>query len=100
MVGRESVGRQALFPPPRADDTTGRAIRKIMRADLICIDDIGLLPVTTETAEALHRVVDASYELARRRLMEGRWRGAEAVNKTQASSSFTELCENRSPLTC
>jgi hypothetical protein len=46
----------------RVDDTTSRAIRKIMRADLICIDDIGLLPVTTETAEALYRVVDAAYE--------------------------------------
>ena len=33
-----------------------------MRADLICIDDIGLLPVATETAEALYRVVDAAYE--------------------------------------
>jgi DNA replication protein DnaC len=46
----------------RADDTMGRAIRKIMRADLVCIDDIGLLPVTTDTAEALYRVVDAAYE--------------------------------------
>ena len=45
-----------------ADDTTARAIRKIMRADVIVIDDIGLLPVTTETAEALYRVVDAAYE--------------------------------------
>ncbi len=33
-----------------------------MRADLICIDDIGLLPVTNDTAEALYRVVDAAYE--------------------------------------
>ncbi len=56
----ESLG--ALFRRHRADDTTGRAIRKIMRADLICIDDIGLLPVSTETAEALYRVVDAAYE--------------------------------------
>jgi DNA replication protein DnaC len=56
----ESLG--ALFRRHRADDTTGRAIRKIMRSDLICIDDIGLLPVTTETAEALYRVVDAAYE--------------------------------------
>jgi DNA replication protein DnaC len=46
----------------RADDTMTRAIRKIMRADLICIDDIGLLPVSTDTAEALYRVVDAAYE--------------------------------------
>jgi len=56
----ESLG--ALFRRHRADDTTGRAIRKIMRAELICIDDIGLLPVATETAEALYRVVDAAYE--------------------------------------
>ena len=46
----------------RADDTITRAITKLMRADLICIDDIGLLPVTTDTAEALYRVIDAAYE--------------------------------------
>jgi len=46
----------------RADDTITRAIRRIMRADLIIIDDIGLLPVPTETAEALYRVVDTAYE--------------------------------------
>ena len=40
----------------------GRASKKLMRADLICIDDIGLLPVTTDTAEALYRVVDAAHE--------------------------------------
>ena len=39
-----------------------RAIRKLMRADLICVDDIGLLPVGNDTAEALYRVVDAAYE--------------------------------------
>lgn len=46
----------------RADDTTGRLIKRIMRADVIVIDDIGLLPVAAETAEALYRVVDAAYE--------------------------------------
>jgi DNA replication protein DnaC len=46
----------------RVDGTTTRAIRKILRADLLCIDDIGLLPVSTDTAEALYRVVDAAYE--------------------------------------
>ena len=45
-----------------ADDTTAKAIRRIMRADVIVIDDIGLLPVATETAEALYRVVGAAYE--------------------------------------
>jgi DNA replication protein DnaC len=52
----------ALIRRHGVDDTTTRAIRKIMRADVIVIDDIGLLPVTTETAEALYRVVDAAYE--------------------------------------
>ncbi|MCB0995384.1 MAG: IS21-like element helper ATPase IstB [Acidimicrobiales bacterium] len=46
----------------RADDSTGRAIKRIMRAEVIVIDDIGLLPVAAETAEALYRVVDAAYE--------------------------------------
>lgn len=45
-----------------ADDTVPKAIKRIMRADVIVIDDIGLLPVNTETAEALYRVVDAAYE--------------------------------------
>src|SRR5262245_33363557 len=39
----------------RVDGTTARAIQKILRADLICVDDIGLLPVSTDTAEALYR---------------------------------------------
>lgn len=52
----------ALIRRHGADDTTSRAIKKIMRADVIVVDDIGLLPVTTETAEALYRVVDAAYE--------------------------------------
>ena len=52
----------ALVHRHRADGTTTRAIRKLMRADLICIDDIGLLPVGNDTAEALYRVVDAAYE--------------------------------------
>ncbi len=35
-----------------------------MRADLVIIDDIGLLPVAEDTAEALYRyrLVDAAYE--------------------------------------
>ena len=56
----EALG--AMVRRHRADDTTGRAIKRIMRADVIVIDDIGLLPVTAETAEALYRVVDAAYE--------------------------------------
>lgn len=56
----EQLGQ--LIGRHRADGTTSRAIKKLMRADLICIDDIGLLPVATDTAEALYRVVDAAYE--------------------------------------
>ena len=52
----------ALVRRHSADDTATKAIKRIMRADVIVIDDIGLLPVTTETAEALYRVVDAAYE--------------------------------------
>ncbi|MDQ1423506.1 MAG: hypothetical protein QOD72_1004, partial [Acidimicrobiaceae bacterium] len=39
----EALG--ALVRRHRADDTTGRAIKRILRADVIVIDDIGLLPV-------------------------------------------------------
>jgi DNA replication protein DnaC len=56
----ENLG--ALLHRHRADDTFARAIKRIMRADLIVIDDIGLLPVSNDTAEALYRVVDAAYE--------------------------------------
>lgn len=46
----------------RADDTVAKAIGKLIRADLIVIDDIGMLPVAPDAAEALFRVVDAAYE--------------------------------------
>ena len=51
-----------------------------MRADVIIIDDIGLLPVTTETAEALYRVVDAAYE-----------RRSVALSSNLHPSGFDEL---------
>jgi DNA replication protein DnaC len=46
----------------RADDSVTRAVGKLIRADLVIIDDVGLLPVSTDAAEALFRVVDAAYE--------------------------------------
>ncbi len=46
----------------RADDSVSKAIGRLIRADLIVIDDIGMLPVAAEAAEALFRVVDAAYE--------------------------------------
>jgi DNA replication protein DnaC len=46
----------------RADDSVNQAIGKLIRSDLVIIDDVGLLPVSSDAAEALFRVVDAAYE--------------------------------------
>ena len=46
----------------RADDTVTKAITRILRADLVVVDDIGLLPVAHDAAEGLYRLVDAAYE--------------------------------------
>lgn len=64
----------------RADDSITRAIKRLMRAELIVIDDIGLLPVATDTAEALYRVVDAAYE-----------RRSLAISSNLHPSGFDEL---------
>jgi DNA replication protein DnaC len=41
---------------------SARTVSKIVRADLIVIDDIGMLPAGQDAAEAFYRVVDAAYE--------------------------------------
>jgi DNA replication protein DnaC len=46
----------------RADDTVSKAITRVLRADLVVIDDIGLLPVAADAAEGLYRIIDAAYE--------------------------------------
>ena len=46
----------------RADNSVSKAIAKLIRAELVIVDDVGLLPVSTDAAEALFRVVDAAYE--------------------------------------
>jgi len=46
----------------RADDSVTRAVRAILRAQLIVVDDIGLLPVSPDAAEGFFRLVDAAYE--------------------------------------
>lgn len=46
----------------RPDDTVAKAIGRVCRADLIVVDDIGLLPVAHDTAEGFYRLVDAAYE--------------------------------------
>jgi DNA replication protein DnaC len=45
-----------------ADGSVARTITKITRADLIVVDDIGMLPAGQADAEALYRVIDAAYE--------------------------------------
>jgi DNA replication protein DnaC len=46
----------------RADDTVTKAVARILRSELIAVDDIGLLPVSADAAEGLFRLVDAAYE--------------------------------------
>ena len=46
----------------RPDDSVAKAINRLVRVDLIIVDDVGLLPVAADAAEALFRVVDAAYE--------------------------------------
>jgi len=46
----------------RADDSVAKAIARVLRADLLVCDDIGLLPVSQDAAEGLYRLVDAAYE--------------------------------------
>jgi DNA replication protein DnaC len=46
----------------RADDSLTRAVARILRAELVVVDDIGLLPVSADAAEGLYRLVDAAYE--------------------------------------
>ena len=45
-----------------ADGSIARTVARITRADLIVIDDIGMLPAGQAAAEALYRVIDAAYE--------------------------------------
>ena len=52
----------ALVRRHRADHTVTKAIGRILRADLIEVDDIGLLSVGADAAEGLYRLVDAAYE--------------------------------------
>jgi len=56
----ESLG--VLVRRHRADDSVTRAIARILRADLIIVDDVGLLAVSADAAEGLYRLVDAAYE--------------------------------------
>lgn len=64
----------------RADDSLGKAVAKIVRAELIIVDDVGLLPVGADAAEGLYRIVEAAYE-----------RRSVAVSSNLHPSGFDEL---------
>jgi DNA replication protein DnaC len=64
----------------RADDTVAKAVSRIMRSDLIVVDDIGLLAVSPDAAEGLYRLVDAAYE-----------KRSVAVSSNLHPSGFDEL---------
>jgi DNA replication protein DnaC len=46
----------------RIDASTGKVVERIVRSELVVVDDIGLLPAGADEAEALYRLVDAAYE--------------------------------------
>lgn len=74
----ESLG--VLVRRHRADDTVTKAIGRILRADIVMVDDIGLLPVGTDAAEGLYRLVDTAYE-----------KRAVAVSSNLHPAGFDEL---------
>jgi DNA replication protein DnaC len=46
----------------KVDGSIARTVARICRADLIVVDDIGMLPAGQDAAEAFYRIVDAAYE--------------------------------------
>lgn len=70
----------ALVRRHRVDDSITRALARLIRTDLIIIDDIGLLPVSPDAAEGFYRLVDAAYE-----------RRALAVSSNLHPSGFDEI---------
>ncbi|MFF2548092.1 IS21-like element helper ATPase IstB [Kitasatospora sp. NPDC058063] len=70
----------ALVRRHRADDSIARALSRIIRSDLIIVDDIGLLPVSPDAAEGFYRLVDAAYE-----------RRSVAVSSNLHPSGFDEI---------
>ena len=64
----------------RIDDSITKALRPLLRSDLVVVDDIGLLPITTDAAEGLYRLIDAAYE-----------RRSVAISTNLHPSGFDEL---------
>jgi DNA replication protein DnaC len=52
----------ALVTKASADGSASRIVKQVCRADVIVIDDVGLLPVSAQAAEGFYRIVEAAYE--------------------------------------
>lgn len=52
----------AIVRRHRVDDSVSKAFAALASTSLTVIDDIGLLPISTDAAEGLYRLVDAAYE--------------------------------------
>jgi DNA replication protein DnaC len=52
----QTIGRS------KVDASTAKVVARICRADLIIVDDTGMLPTGQAEAEALYRIADAAYE--------------------------------------
>lgn len=72
----------ALVRRHRIDDSITKAFRPIIRAELIIVDDIGLLPISADAAEGLYRLIDVAYE-----------RRSIAVSSNLHPSGFDQLMD-------
>jgi DNA replication protein DnaC len=52
----QTIGRS------KVDASTAKVVARICRAELIIVDDVGMLPAGQAEAEALYRIADAAYE--------------------------------------
>jgi DNA replication protein DnaC len=66
----------------RVDDSVSKAFSQLASASLVLVDDIGLLPISTDAAEGLYRLVDARYE-----------RGSIALSSNLHPSGFDQLMD-------
>ena len=82
LGGRELEDLGALVRRHRVDDTVAKTFTALGAVSLTVVDDIGLLPISQDAAEGLHRLVDASYE-----------RRSLALSSNLHSSGFDQLMD-------
>ncbi len=77
----------------RTDESVTRAIARLLRANLVVVDDIGMLPVGQDAADGFYRLVDAAYErrsvAVASNLHPARW--DELMPKTRATATVDRL---------